>query len=65
MMSFHLQVDKEVHVLLLGFANAGKTTIVKQLTNVDISQIRTDCADIKSLICDGIHWNVGDIGGEV
>ncbi len=57
--------DKEVSILLLGLDNAGKTTILKQLANEDISSIMpTQGFNIKSLLHEGFKLNVWDIGGQ-
>ena len=56
--------DKEARILVLGLDNAGKTTILKALSEEDISTIMpTQGFNIKSLTQDGFKLNVWDIGG--
>ena len=50
---------------MLGLDNAGKTTILKKLSQEDISHIMpTQGFNIKSLVQDGFKLNVWDIGGQ-
>ncbi|GMH42019.1 hypothetical protein BSKO_09938 [Bryopsis sp. KO-2023] len=57
--------DGEARILVLGLDNAGKTTILKKLSEEDISTITpTQGFNIKSLIHDGFKLNVWDIGGQ-
>mmetsp|Transcript_123871 Transcript_123871/g.284114 ORF Transcript_123871/g.284114 Transcript_123871/m.284114 type:complete len:183 (+) Transcript_123871:49-597(+) len=57
--------QKEARVLVLGLDNAGKTTILKQLSEEDISHIMpTQGFNIKSLEHSGLKLNVWDIGGQ-
>merc|ERR1712110_692773 len=57
--------DKEARILVLGLDNAGKTTILKKLSEEDISHIMpTQGFNIKSLVQDGVKLNVWDIGGQ-
>mmetsp|Transcript_42656 Transcript_42656/g.98785 ORF Transcript_42656/g.98785 Transcript_42656/m.98785 type:complete len:182 (+) Transcript_42656:107-652(+) len=57
--------EKEARILMLGLDNAGKTTILKKLSEEDISHIMpTQGFNIKSLVQDGIKLNVWDIGGQ-
>lgn len=59
-----LQSDQEARLLVLGLDNSGKTTILKKLSDEDISQIMpTQGFNIKSLMHDGFKLNVWDIGG--
>ena len=52
-------------MLVLGLENAGKTTILKTLSEEDISQIQpTQGFNIKSLVHAGFRLNVWDIGGQ-
>ena len=56
--------DKEARILVLGLDNAGKTTILKALSEEDISTIMpTQGFNIKSLTQEGFKLNVWDIGG--
>lgn len=51
--------------MVLGLDNSGKTTILKKLSDEDISQIMpTQGFNIKSLMHDGFKLNVWDIGGQ-
>lgn len=57
--------DNEARLLVLGLDNAGKTTILKKLSDEDIQNIQpTQGFNIKSLIHDGFKLNVWDIGGQ-
>ncbi|XP_040929070.1 ADP-ribosylation factor-like protein 3 isoform X2 [Betta splendens] len=57
--------NQEVHILLLGLDNAGKTTLLKQLAAEDISHITpTQGFNIKSVQSSGFKLNVWDIGGQ-
>ena len=56
--------DKEARILVLGLDNAGKTTILKALSEEDISTVMpTQGFNVKSLTQDGFKLNVWDIGG--
>lgn len=58
--------ENEARLLVLGLDNAGKTTILKALSEEDISHIMpTQGFNIKSLMRDGFKLNVWDIGGAV
>lgn len=60
------RTDKEARILVLGLDNAGKTTILKKLSDEDITHIMpTQGFNIKSLMHDGFKLNVWDIGGEL
>jgi len=57
--------DKEARILVLGLDNAGKTTILKKLSDEDISHIMpTQGFNIKTLARDNFKLNVWDIGGQ-
>merc|ERR1712010_422700 len=57
--------DTEARILMLGLDNAGKTTILKKLSDEDISHIMpTQGFNIKSLVHEGFKLNVWDIGGQ-
>eukprot|EP00416_Gambierdiscus_australes_P032914 CAMPEP_0171089776 /NCGR_PEP_ID=MMETSP0766_2-20121228/27329_1 /TAXON_ID=439317 /ORGANISM="Gambierdiscus australes, Strain CAWD 149" /LENGTH=183 /DNA_ID=CAMNT_0011547685 /DNA_START=77 /DNA_END=628 /DNA_ORIENTATION=+ len=57
--------EKEARILMLGLDNAGKTTILKKMSEEDISHIMpTQGFNIKSLVQDGFKLNVWDIGGQ-
>ena len=59
------KTDNEARLLVLGLDNSGKTTILKKLSDEDISQIMpTQGFNIKSLMHDGFKLNVWDIGGQ-
>ena len=50
---------------MLGLDNSGKTTILKKLSDEDITHIMpTQGFNIKSLMHDGFKLNVWDIGGQ-
>ncbi len=57
--------DKEARILVLGLDNAGKTTILKKLSDEDITHIMpTQGFNIKSVVKDGFKLNVWDVGGQ-
>ena len=57
--------EREARILVLGLDNAGKTTILKKLSNEDITQIMpTQGFNIKSIHTAGFKLNVWDIGGQ-
>lgn len=57
--------EKEARILVLGLDNAGKTTILKALSEEDVTHIMpTQGFNIKSLVHDGYKLNVWDIGGQ-
>jgi ADP-ribosylation factor-like protein 3 len=57
--------EKEARILVLGLDNAGKTTILKKLSEEDINHITpTQGFNIKSLMHEGFKLNVWDIGGQ-
>ncbi|CDW74764.1 UNKNOWN [Stylonychia lemnae] len=63
--------EKEARILVLGLDNAGKTTILKALSEEDISTIMpTQGFNIKALVSsprhtqEGFKLNVWDIGGQ-
>ncbi|XP_071510981.1 ADP-ribosylation factor-like protein 3 [Diadema antillarum] len=59
------QGNKELRVLLLGLDNAGKTTILKFLSNESVENISpTQGFNIKSLKTRNWNLNVWDIGGQ-
>ncbi|DBA74648.1 hypothetical protein WJX82_006477 [Trebouxia sp. C0006] len=55
----------EARILVLGLDNAGKTTILKKLSEEDITTVTpTQGFHIKSLNHEGFKLNVWDIGGQ-
>ena len=59
------KTEKELKILVLGLDNAGKTTILKALSNESIAQITpTHGFNIKNLSHDGFKLNVWDVGGQ-
>merc|ERR1712196_640055 len=57
--------DTEVRILMLGLDNSGKTSILKKLSDEDITTIMpTQGFNIKSLLHEGFKLNVWDIGGQ-
>ena len=57
--------DKEARILVLGLDNAGKTTILKKLSEESITHVApTQGFNIKSLVHNGFKLNVWDIGGQ-
>lgn len=56
--------ESEARILVLGLDNAGKTTILKKLSEEDITHIMpTKGFNVKSLVHEGFKLNVWDIGG--
>lgn len=57
--------DSEARILVLGLDNAGKTTILKALSQEDVTEIMpTQGFNIKSLQQDKFKLTVWDIGGQ-
>merc|ERR1711965_920556 len=57
--------ETEVRILMLGLDNSGKTSILKRLSDEDITHIMpTQGFNIKSLMHEGFKLNVWDIGGQ-
>eukprot|EP00760_Papus_ankaliazontas_P006502 PhM_4_TR13066/c0_g2_i1/m.64459/K07944/ARL3; ADP-ribosylation factor-like protein 3 len=56
---------KESRLLILGLDNAGKTSILKKLSDEDISHIMpTQGFNVKTMNTSGFKLNVWDIGGQ-
>lgn len=56
---------KESRILILGLDNAGKTSVLKKLSNEDIAHIMpTQGFNMKSITHDQFKLNVWDIGGQ-
>ncbi|CAL5229243.1 g12530 [Coccomyxa viridis] len=59
------QKRRELRLLFVGLDNAGKTTIVKKIAGLDISQVSPTLGfQIHSLQFRGIRLNIWDIGGQ-
>jgi len=57
--------ESDARILMLGLDNAGKTTILKKMSDEDITNIApTQGFNIKSVVQDGFKLNVWDIGGQ-
>lgn len=57
--------DKEAKLLVLGLDNAGKTTLLKQLSKEDPEGTEpTQGFNVKTLLHEGFKLNVWDIGGQ-
>ena len=57
--------EKEARILVLGLDNAGKTTILKTLSDEDITHIMpTKGFNIKNLAHEGFKLTVWDVGGQ-
>lgn len=57
--------EKEIRILVLGLDNAGKTTILKTLSNEDIKNITpTHGFNIRNLSHEGFKLSVWDVGGQ-
>eukprot|EP01065_Artemidia_motanka_P048550 TRINITY_DN7842_c0_g1_i1.p1 TRINITY_DN7842_c0_g1~~TRINITY_DN7842_c0_g1_i1.p1 ORF type:complete len:178 (+),score=55.56 TRINITY_DN7842_c0_g1_i1:67-600(+) len=58
--------EKEPRLVILGLDNAGKTTILKNLSDEDIASVApTQGFNLKSVSHDGVKLNLWDIGGQV
>eukprot|EP00658_Telonema_sp_P-2_P083291 TRINITY_DN8980_c0_g1_i5.p1 TRINITY_DN8980_c0_g1~~TRINITY_DN8980_c0_g1_i5.p1 ORF type:complete len:185 (+),score=36.40 TRINITY_DN8980_c0_g1_i5:120-674(+) len=56
---------KDARILMLGLDNAGKTTILKKLSNESIENVQpTQGFNVKSLNVHNLKLNVWDIGGQ-
>lgn len=64
--SFKSPSGREIRILLLGLDNAGKTTILKQLSSEDVQHVTpTKGFNVKTVAAMGdIRLNVWDIGGQ-
>ncbi len=57
--------DNEARILVLGLDNSGKTTILKRLSDEEISHVMpTQGFNVKSLVQNDVTLNVWDIGGQ-
>jgi ADP-ribosylation factor-like protein 3 len=57
--------DKEAKILVLGLDNAGKTTLLKLLSNEDPNITEpTQGFNVKSIVRESFKLNVWDIGGQ-
>ncbi|EGG04509.1 uncharacterized protein MELLADRAFT_37432 [Melampsora larici-populina 98AG31] len=57
--------EREMRILMLGLDNAGKTTIVKKLTDQDISVVAPTLGfNINTLIHRSYSLNIWDVGGQ-
>ena len=56
------RTDKEARILVLGLDNSGKTTILKALSEEDISTIQpTQGFNIKAIVSNKCHFEAQDI----
>lgn len=59
------KTGKEAKILLLGLDNAGKTTLLKQISNEQINSIEpTKGFNVKTLIQENFKLNMWDLGGQ-
>jgi ADP-ribosylation factor-like protein 3 len=57
--------DNEARILVLGLDNSGKTTILKRMSDEEISHVMpTQGFNIKSVMQNDFKLNVWDIGGQ-
>lgn len=57
-----IQEEREARILVLGLDNAGKTTILKKMSDEDITHIMpTQGFNIKSLVQDNFKLKLGPI----
>ncbi|OJJ45589.1 hypothetical protein ASPZODRAFT_98273 [Penicilliopsis zonata CBS 506.65] len=57
--------DKEMRILMLGLDNAGKTTIVKQIMNEDVTTVSPTLGFIiRTIDFMGYKLNIWDVGGQ-
>ena len=55
----------EAKILLLGLDNAGKTTLLKQISNEQVDSIEpTKGFNVKTLIQENFKLNMWDLGGQ-
>lgn len=56
---------RDAKLLVLGLDNAGKTTLLKNLSQEEITNIEpTKGFNVKTLVHDGFNLNVWDLGGQ-
>jgi hypothetical protein len=59
------KTDREARILVLGLDNSGKTTILKRISDEEISHVMpTQGFNIKSVMQNDFKLNVWDIGGQ-
>ena len=59
------KTESEARVLVLGLDNAGKTTILKRLSDEEISHVMpTQGFNVKSVVSSGFKLNMWDVGGQ-
>ena len=57
--------NEEKKLLVLGLDNAGKTTILKAISEENIKTVKpTEGFNIKNLNLEGVQMNVWDLGGQ-
>ena len=57
--------SQEVRLLILGLDNAGKTTILKQISNEQITSVEpTKGFNVKTLVQENFKLNMWDLGGQ-
>lgn len=57
--------DQDVKLLILGLDNAGKTTILKTLSQEDATNLTpTQGFNVKAIVNDSFKLNLWDIGGQ-
>ena len=57
--------EGQARILILGLDNSGKTTIIKKLSDEDITTITpTQGFNVKAIQHEGFQLNVWDIGGQ-
>jgi ADP-ribosylation factor-like protein 3 len=57
--------DREARILVLGLDNSGKTTLLKRISDEEISHVMpTQGFNIKSVMQNDFKLNVWDIGGQ-
>jgi len=57
--------DRQARILILGLDNAGKTTILRKLSDEKITNVMpTQGFNIKTIVQDGFRLNLWDIGGQ-
>lgn len=60
------KVDKDAKLLVLGLDNAGKTTLLRNLSQEEVKLTEpTKGFNVKSLLHEGFRLNVWDLGGQV
>lgn len=59
------KTNSQAKILVLGLDNSGKTTLLKKLSQEDVTKLEpTQGFNVKTLVHDSFNLNVWDIGGQ-